>query len=273
MSTKNLHAPLGIPIPLTYAAMIHSTSSDTSNEKIFGTRQAVTVHQRQRVIVATTPQRHTTPPQRPPVRTIRPRIMSASILAFAPHNAPTTPHVATAQHDATVLAFRMPPSRSQSLTKRDVATLRALMTKLTGDCVCDAWTDADGDVAAVIEWGAEHPVYRQTLTVTRNGSQLRLIDGHGDWDAFDSLEALTDAIGDAGLATGATGCPSLTAQRPSQRPYRQHTITFWQSIRPIVPSPGNPRAFVSPVRQPKRPRPTRLSETTRRAPWVTLRAA
>jgi hypothetical protein len=142
--------------------------------------------------------------------------MTAAIFPFQPRNTNAAAGGADAmpaQRPSDVLRI---PTHPNSLTKRDVTALCALTAKLAGRCVCTAWRDDDGDLEATVERDNGR-VFGDVWIVYRHHGRLGLIDAAGRAAAFDSMEALSAAIGDTlGLASaGPSLTPPMRAQRPS----------------------------------------------------------
>ena len=90
------------------------------------------------------------------------------------------------------------PVRPHSLTKSDVAALRALMPELTEGARCVAGRDDDGDVWAIISGGNGETF--QAYLVTRDGPKLNLEDvraplGSDLVGTYDSFVELAVALG------------------------------------------------------------------------------
>ncbi len=117
------------------------------------------------------------------------------VLPFPSRNALPVPDAAADEVLTVVITL---PVRPHSLTKSDVAALRALIPELTARARCTAGRDDDGDVWAIIS-GGNGEIFRAYL-VTRDGPKLNLEDvraplSSGLVGTYDSFVELAVALG------------------------------------------------------------------------------
>jgi hypothetical protein len=133
--------------------------------------------------------------------------MSALVVAFPCHRESAHRDVPPDPSSAQVIRF---PSASDSLTKRDLEVLAALMAPANGEWLCETERDGNWGLSAIIVPGKPEGHDYAAFLICRSNSKLLLIDARlsAHWrrlGVFDDTEALALAL---------AGIINLTAAAP-----------------------------------------------------------